>query len=64
MTLLDQLKGDNTLDTTLTVKIDSGQKREVQRFAKKRKVSVGKITRLALQRIMQEIIEEEKANEK
>lgn len=58
MSVLDKVKGDPVLETTLTVKISKEQKRELIKFAKKHKISLGKMVRFGLDLVKEEIEKE------
>jgi len=51
MSVLDKVKGDSNLDTTLTVKISMERKEELIEFCKANKVSMGKMVRHGLDMI-------------
>lgn len=57
MSIIDELKGDPLLDTTVTVKINSDVKAELIEFAKKHKLSLGKMVRYGLEKVMADIKE-------
>jgi len=57
--VIDKIRGDSNLDTTITVKINSERKRQLIRFCKKNKISLGKMIRFGL-----ELVEKEIENEK
>ena len=56
--LLESIRGDTELDTTLTVKINSDVKRNLIKFAKRHKISMGKMVRAGLKMVEVEINKE------
>ena len=55
MSIIDELKGDETLDTSMTFKINADVKKELIATCEKYGVSVGKFIRMAIERLEQDI---------
>ena len=59
MSVLDKVKGDDLLDTTVTVKINADHKEELVEFCKEHKISMGKLVRYGLDMVVSAIKKEQ-----
>lgn len=59
MSLLDKIKGADSLDTALTIKIEAKRKEELIDFTRDRKISMGKMARYGMDLIQKLIVIED-----
>ena len=57
--ILDQIKGDETLNASITVKVPQGLKDTLQDMCDTEGVSMGKLVRLAISNLLEDIEAEE-----
>ncbi len=60
MSIIEKVRGKAVLTNTMAFKISDEQKSEVTDFCEERGISFGKLVRLGLERIVEDIKKEEK----
>ena len=58
MSILDEIRGNEALDTTITVKIGKEYKAEMVAFCEKHRISLGKAVRYGLTMVVKEVKDE------